>query len=343
MKAVVLEGKRNMIVSEIPTPEPDGHNVIIKVNKCGICGSDAHFYYESGDRFQGMILGHEYSGTVMDPGCRSDLKAGDRVFTIVTGCGQCDLCKAGLMNLCKKLDTSGYLGYGAYAEYKVAWPEYVFKLPDEISFTEAAMFEPLAVAVHAVKQFNVKFCSKVLVFGRGIIGAACAVIARKSGASFVALVETNMARAQDALDRGECDVIFNARDKDLVAKLKAANGGRGYDVICECSGDPSTLTTALRTIYPGGTIGIVGVATETAPAPLSLAVFGDIRIQGSYAYTKADLLDSLEAVQRKMIDLTHYANEFYSLEQTPQVFTDLAHNKIKDVKAIIDVAGTGRE
>lgn len=334
MKAVMLEGYHKLVFQETDTPKPDGNHVIIKVSKCGICGSDYHSFYDRGDSLKGLILGHEYSGTVEDSGSRADLKIGDRVTVIPTlGCGECDLCRAGLSHICRE----AHFNDGAYAEYVSCEPAEVVKVPDEVSLVEAAMLEPLAVSVRAVKLAGVYNCAKVLIIGSGIIGATCGLLARSAGATFIALAEANMNRAQKGIERGESDAIFDARNEDVLEQLIKANGGRGYNIVFECSGTGPGMELAIQSVYPGGTIGLVGVSPNPVPLHLRPLVIKENKIQCSYGYQKADFLAGQEMVQRKLINLNKYATKFVALDEVPQTFEDLVNRKIEDTKVIIDV------
>ena len=202
MRAVALKGKREFELKEIEEPIIDNENVIIKVLKAGICGSDLH-YFEIGEP-NGLIMGHEFCGEVIDPGNRSDLKVGDRVTALpISPCGACPACLSGNPQYCKStwthavglsLDNPGALG----EKIKVR-SDMVLKVPDNVSDEEAAMVEPTAVALHGIHLADVKVGSKVLVIGGGIIGLLSAMFAKKEGASFVAVSETNPKRGEKAL------------------------------------------------------------------------------------------------------------------------------------------------
>lgn len=335
MKTLVLEGRHKLIMQERPEPQPDGRKVIIKVNKCGICGGEFHFAYDTADSppYQGMVLGHEYTGTVIDPGSRTDLKVGDRVVTAPNiGCGTCQSCRRGLSNLCTEFS----MEWGAYAPFTAVSPEMVIPLPDDISFTEGAILEPVSTPTSAIRKLNVKNGDKVLVIGSGIIGRSSAVLAKHNGASFVAIQEVNMDRANDALNDGDCDAIFNGLDPDVLTKMREATNGQGFDAIVECSGSPHVMTSVLSIIRPGGSVALVGGADKDVPIPTILAVTGEIRMFGSYAYSREDFLRAMEMVRTRVIDASKYATKFISQDEIPQAFEELRAGKIRDVKVIID-------
>ena len=256
MKQQKLVDKHKFALEEVPIPEPDGFHVILKVNKCGICGSEAHVVYDTGDQwpFKDFVPGHEFSGVVVDPGNRTDLKVGDRVVPAANiGCGTCKLCRRGLSNICQTFN----LIWGGFGEYAAMDPRSIFLLPDEMSFTQAAIIEPVAVGTRAVARARIENGETVLVLGSGIIGSVCAKLARNNGAT-VGMQEINMDRAKAALERGDCDMIFNALDEDVVDQMKAATGGKGWDKIIECSGAKSSYNGALDVLRMGGTVIMVG-------------------------------------------------------------------------------------
>ena len=178
MKAVKIEGSKKLAVVDSPVPQADGTKVVIKITTVGICGSDLHIW-DNGDRV-GLIMGHEFCGTVVDPGSREDLKVGDRVTALpLNPCGECPICKDPRFHTCMnslKNGSPGVTSAGAYAEYFASRPDMVRKLSDTISDVEAAMIEPAAGTLHAVNLAQVKTGEKVLVIGGGVIGMLTAVL-----------------------------------------------------------------------------------------------------------------------------------------------------------------------
>ncbi|OLS33773.1 zinc-binding dehydrogenase [Bacillus sp. MRMR6] len=346
MEALVLEGKRNIVLREIETPKANGHDVIIKVEKCGICGGDFHFLYDSGDSLKGLVMGHEFSGTVVDPGANTELSVGDRVTASPeNSCGTCSLCKMGNQNACAKNFSAGFglsVGYrGAYAEYAAVRPDMVMKIPESLSFTEAALVEPAAVGLHAVNRGKVGVGDKVLIIGAGIIGLACATFARLAGASYVALLETNMSKANNALNFGDVDKIFDAKEEDSIQKAIDSNGGVGFDKVFECSGAEAGMVSALRVTKPKGTIIVVGAAAQNISIPLYLSIFGEFDIKPTYAYTAAEFKTAMNFISSGAVDVKKYATKEVKMVDVPKVFDDLVNGRLENPKVIIDVANSG--
>lgn len=198
MKAAVLTGPRTIVIKDVPVPEMGPGLLKIRVNTCGVCGSDIHMW-KSGKGWnpnhQGdFYMGHEFCGTVTDPG-DSQFHVGDRVvFWANLYCGECDMCRAGQEHLCREVNGTNYIGFvcnGAYAEQFVGKASNAYLLPDTVSDVAAGLIDPLMVAYHAVKHSNLHLHGKVLVVGSGIIGQLIGTLAKKAGASYVAMSKVN--------------------------------------------------------------------------------------------------------------------------------------------------------
>ena len=313
MRAVALKGKREFEVKEIEEPVKDTENVVIKVLKAGICGSDLH-YFEMGEP-KGLIMGHEFCGEVINPGNRSDLKVGDRVTALpISPCLECSACLSGNPQYCKStwtqavglsLDNPGALG----EKIKVR-SDMVLKVPDNVSDEEAAMVEPTAVALHGIHLADVKVGSKVLVIGGGIIGLLSAMFAKKEGASFVAVSETI---------------------KEVMADTKG-----GFDIVIECCGNDSAVTSSLVTVRPGGIVVLVGVATGPISIPTVIAVMNELTVKGAIAYTKEEFATCLDLISNKQIDVMPFVDDIVSYEEVENAYIRLTSGNDGAVKILVD-------
>ena len=205
MKCVKIKGVKKFEIGDIPEPKSQDGSVVIDVKKCGICGSDIH-YWDAGEPV-GLVMGHEYCGIVTNPGAREDLKVGDRVTALpISPCGHCSACVTGNPQYCPETWTHAtglsLTNPGALAPKMAIRPDMVLKVPDNVSDDEVAMVEPSAVGLHAVHLANIKVGEKVLVIGGGIIGLVSAMFAKMEGASYVALSETNDARGEKSIRLG---------------------------------------------------------------------------------------------------------------------------------------------
>ena len=337
MRAVALKGKREFELKEIEEPIVDNENVIIKVLKAGICGSDLH-YFEMGEP-NGLIMGHEFCGEVINPGNRSDLKVGDRVTALpISPCLECPACLSGNPQYCKST-WSKAVGLsldnpGALTEKIKVRSDMVLKVPDNVSDEEAAMVEPTAVALHGIHLADVKVGSKVLVIGGGIIGLLSAMFAKKEGASFVAVSETNPKRGEKAITLGVADKYYNAKDEDMLKEVMSDTNG-GFDIVIECCGNDSAVTSSLVTVRPGGTVILVGVATGAISIPTVVAVMNELTVKGAIAYTKEEFKMCLDLISNKQIDVMPFVDDVVSYNQVQTAYFRLTSGNDGAVKILV--------
>ena len=338
MKAVAIKDVKQFEIKEIPEPNPDGKKVIIEVSKTGICGSDIH-YWVNGEP-KGLVMGHEFSGVVLDPGDRLDLIKGDRVTALpISPCGKCEACQNGDVQFCPEtwshavglsLDNPG----GLTSKIAVR-SDMVIKVPDNIQDEEVAMVEPLAVGLHAAHLGRIAVGDDVLVIGAGIIGLASAEFAKKEGASYVAITETNKARGQKAVDLKVADEYYDATDKDLVSKLMAKTNG-GFDVVIECVGNGAAVNSAISMVKPGGIVVLVGVATDAVPTYTVMAVMKELVVQGAIAYTYNEFKSCIDLISRKQVDVLKFVDDIVPLERVQEAYERLTSGTDAAVKILVD-------
>src|SRR4030088_1214047 len=239
MKVVLLSEYKHLQITELPKPVPGPGEVLVQVAACGICGSDVHGYDgSSGRRIPPIVMGHEAAGRIAAMGAGvKEFAEGDRVtFDSTIYCGACDLCRRGEVNLCDNrqvlgVSCSDYRRAGAFAEYIVVPSRIVYRLPDNLSFTEAAMLEAVAVAVHAVSLAQFAPNSTALVLGAGMIGLLVVQALRVAGCSRVLAAGIDSSRLKLALDVG-ATVVLRA-EAGLAAQVLQLSGGAGVDVAVE--------------------------------------------------------------------------------------------------------------
>ena len=176
---------------------------------------------------------------------------------------------------------------GGYAEFTSCRPDLVKIIPDEMTYDEASMVEPAAVSLHAVSLADIKVGTKVLVIGGGIIGLMACEFAKLDGASYIAMLETNMQRAKKATTVGKADEYFDATNPEVVQELIEKTHG-GFDVVIECCGNSAAVSEAIATVRPGGSIVLVGVSMNPVTIPTIAAVMGEVSITGAIAYTEKE-------------------------------------------------------
>lgn len=337
MKCVKIKGKKRLEIATIKKPVSKNGSVIIRVKACGICGSDLH-YFEAGEPLE-LIMGHEFAGEVVDPGDRSDLKVGDRVTGLpISPCLECEACKTGNVQYCAKTwqDAVGLslTNSGGLAEYLSCRSDMVKKIPDKVTFQDATLVEPSAVSLHAINLANIKVGDKVLIIGGGIIGLMAAEFAKLNGASYIALMETNMKRARKALKYGVINEIFNASDTNVISKaLKKTNGG--YDKVIECCGNQYAVSEAIMSVKPGGTIVLVGVSMIPISVPMVASVMREVDMKGAIAYTEAEFETCIELIEKKIINVHKYIDKRVNLENVQEAYLDLISGKTDNIKIIV--------
>ena len=273
-RAAVWYGAGDVRVVDVEDRAPGPGEAAIAVAYCGICGSDLHEYTagplaipvtephpESG-AIAPIVLGHEFSGTVLEvgPGVPG-LAPGDRVAVEPHyRCGACPRCEAGEYNLCRHFGFAGLMGDGGMAERAVVPAYMLHRLPDAVSLEQAAVFEPAAVALHALRRSGLRPGETVAVVGLGPIGLLVVLLAARHGAGRVVATDLSPARLELARELGATDIV-PAEPQDAVPRLiAAAAGGEGADVAFEVVGSEGTLRTCLEATRKGGRVLLVGLA-----------------------------------------------------------------------------------
>ena len=307
MKALVLKVYRNLVYEDVPTPEAGVDDVLIKVEACGICGSDVHGYDGStGRRIPPIIMGHEASGVVAETGSGVTLfRVGDRVtFDSTLYCGTCSFCRQGRINLCDNRRVLGvscgdYRQHGAFAEY-VAVPErIVYRLPDGMTFEQAAMVEAVSIAVHAVARTRIALNDTAVVIGSGMIGLLVIQATRAAGCGRVVAVDVDEDKLALAKSLGATDIVC-AGKADPVNAVFPLTGGRGADVVFEVVGLEETVAAALTCVRKGGQVTLVGNISRTVAFPLQAAVTREITLNGSCA-SSGEYAACLDLIARGVI------------------------------------------
>jgi L-iditol 2-dehydrogenase len=289
MKALLLTKYRSLEIADVATPAAGTGEVLVRVGACGICGSDVHGYDgSSGRRIPPIVMGHEAAGRIAAVGAGVvGLAEGDRVtFDSTIYCGACGYCTRGEVNLCDNRQVLGvscgdYSRAGAFAEFVAVPARVVYKLPESISFAEAAMLEAVAVAIHGVSLATISAESTALVVGAGTIGVLTLQALRAAGCKRVLVSDVDETRLKMAKELGAAEVLL--ADKDIVAQILQRTGGVGVDVAIEAVGRNETVNAAIASVRKGGTVVLVGNISPEVTLPLQKVVTRQIRLQGSCA------------------------------------------------------------
>ncbi len=290
MKALVLEEYNKLVYRDFPDPDFRPDEVIIKVKAAGICGSDIHGMDGStGRRIPPLIMGHEAAGIIIETGKNvKDWKKGDRVTFDSTIYPLDDwYTRDGLYNLSDNrmvlgVSTGEYRRHGALAEYVNVPQHILYKIPETVSFTQAAMVEPIAVATHAAELTPLSWNDTVVVVGTGMVGLFLIQVLRSKGCGTIVGTDIDADKLELAKTLG-ADVIVEAGKADLRQELLALTENRGADAAFEVVGNEESLYTAISCVRKGATVTLIGNLTPKVELPLQKVVTQQIRLQGSCA------------------------------------------------------------
>ena len=320
MKAVVTQGLHQPLrVASLPDPEPGPGEVVLKVARCGICGSDLHMTEDAAYGIKaGEVLGHEFAGEVVALGAGvTGIASGDRVAAIpLMGCGRCPSCLAGEPAWCAEFALQG----GGYAEYVRTRASQCVRLPRSASLADGAIIEPLAVALHGVMLSAVKPHDKVLVLGAGPIGLGVAFWARRLGAACVVVQDVVPHQRERALAMGATDFIVDREDP--VGAAERALGGKA-DIVYECVGVPGLIAQAARQVRVKGTVLILGLCTRPDSFVPFEVLSKELRLQTSAFFKRQEYEAALDALEAGAVQPRLLVSDTIALEQVPASFEAL--------------------
>ena len=342
MKALRWYGQKDLRYEDIAEPSPGPGQVKVKIILAGICGSDLKEYVAG----PGLIpvdkvpltIGHEFAGRVAELGEGvTDFKVGERVSGVgYWVCGQCFYCKRAIYNLCLNSKFTGAHMDGCMAEYLISPSYSLYKLPDSVSDEAGALVEPLAVAIHAVRQGNVHPGDNVAIVGDGTIGLCSLLAARAAGASKVYVVAKHKGRGEIASALGATAVVYLS-DGDPVQLIGDLTGGLGADISIECVGHPETPQLSVELARRGGIVVIVGVFHEPCSFNFSSTVFGERTIVGSSIYIDEGRT-AVALMADGRIDPSRLITSKVPLQDAVEKgFKKLLDNKEENIKIMLEV------
>lgn len=320
MRAVSVQALHQpLIFGTLPDPTPGAGEVVVKVGRCGICGSDLHmtedpvFGVGAGD-----VLGHEFAGEVVALGKGAEgLALGDLVSVIpLKSCGQCDSCRKGELAWCANFGLQG----GGYAEYAVTRPNQCIKLPKSASIADGAIIEPLAVALHGVNMSGLLSGDRVLILGAGPIGLAVAFWAKRAGAGRVVVQDIADWQQDRALGMGSDAFVIDPADP--VGSAERALGGPA-DIVFECVGIPGLIEQAVKQVRNRGTILLLGLCTRPDTFNSFAMLSKEVRLITSAFFTRGEYEAALDALSEGAAEPRLLVTDTIGLEATPEVFEGL--------------------
>ena len=343
MKALNLVEYKKFEYTDTPKPELEEGEVLIEIKACGICGSDIHgMDGSSGRRQPPIIMGHEAAGTISEVGPSvegSGWSVGDRItFDSTVYCGECVYCNRGEVNLCQDRRVLGvscddYRQHGAFAEYVKIPTRILYRIPEALSFEQAAFAEPISIALHAVSLVPVKEGDTALVVGAGLIGLLVVQALRIAGAKKIIAVDLDEKRLTLALDLG-ADLTFHAKDPDILSKIQAETGGEGADISMEVVGMTPTLNLAIHCLRKGGSAGLVGNLSATTEFPMQAVVTRQISLFGSCAAT-GEYADALKHIESGAIKIEPLISATAPLSEGADWFQRLYDNQEGLLKVLL--------
>jgi L-iditol 2-dehydrogenase len=334
MKALVKyrRGPGNMEIREVPEPEPKQGQIKIEVKATGICGSDLHIYHD--DMVIAVnppvVVGHEFSGVVaeMGPGT-TGWKPGDRVVSELgfEVCGRCYNCLQGFPNLCDQRKSIGYWYDGAFAPFVIVPAEGVHPLPDDIGFEEGALTEPLACVVHGVLELT-SFAAgdTVLVSGPGTMGLMTLQVARAQGATtIVSGVSADEKRLALARELG-ADHVVDVEQEDVVRRVRQLTGGRGADVVFECSGNDRAVDAGFAAIRKRGRYTQLGLFGRPISIDFEKVISKELKVTGSFGQRRSAWERALALMAQRKVSLGPLVSHVLPLAEWERAF-QLFENK----------------
>ncbi|MFC6334504.1 NAD(P)-dependent alcohol dehydrogenase [Paenibacillus septentrionalis] len=341
MLAAVLNKPLDMEMKQVPIPTPGKDEALVKVYCIGVCGSDVH-YYEHGriGRYvveQPIILGHELAGEVVAIG--EDVKqvqVGDRV-AVEPGvtCGRCEYCKAGRYNLCPDVVFMATPPVdGAWAEYVAVRADFLFKLPDTMTFEQGALLEPLSVGIHAMNRANVTPADRLLVTGLGPIGLLAIQAAKLYGVKEIYATDVVPFRQELAMEMGATAVIDPSKE-NVKERLQELTNGHGISVVVESSGNGRAIGDAVRAVKRGGRLVLVGMpAVDEIPMNINTIIDSELDVFGLFRYANT-YPAAIAALSNSDLDIEKVITHKFTLQETEQAVEMARTQKDTSIKVMI--------
>ena len=324
---------------EVPVPELQAGQVLVKIKKIGVCGSDIHVYHGTHPFTRYPITqGHEVSGQIVKVGEGvAELKEGQKVIIEPqVFCGTCYPCRHGKYNLCEELKVMGFQTTGVASDYFAVDASKITVIPDDMTYNEGAMMEPLAVTVHAVKRAGDVTGLKVAVLGAGPIGILLAQSAKAMGAAQVMITDIGDYRLELAKQCG-ADFVVNTAKRDFGEAMLECFGPDKADVIYDCAGNDITMGQAIKYARKGSQIILVAVYAGMANVDLAVLNDHELDLNTSMMYRHEDFVDAIRYVNEKKIQLKPLMSKHFAFDDYLAAYQYIDNNRETTMKVIIDI------
>ena len=343
MRQAVLQKPGLVTISDVPAPrELKPNEILLKIHRVGICGSDIHMYYGKhpfANKYP-MVQGHEYGGEVVKTGSavtlfKPGMKATARPHLV---CGECAPCKRGQYNICQNLKVEGCAGpEGSAQEYFIIPEDRAVVIPDGMSYEQVAMIEPIAVGAHATKRAGILKNKNVVVTGAGTIGNLVAQFAIARGAKKVMITDLEDFKLEVAKQSGVFETV-NIKKENFRDAVKRIFGEEGFQIGFEAVGAQSAITDIMANIENGGTVIIIGVYVQSPVLNMGFLGEHELNVLGTLMYKHEDYVEAVELVSKGIIKTTPLITQHFPFEQYHEAYKFIESNSDKAVKVMIDVA-----
>ena len=339
MSQQLMAAPKEITFREVDIPEPGPDQVLVKIKRIGVCGSDIHVFHGMHPYTKYPVTqGHEVSGKIVKLGQYvSNLQVGQRVtIEPQVFCGRCHPCLHGKYNLCENLKVMGFQTVGTASEYFAVDASKITPLPEGMSYNEGAMIEPLAVTVHAGKRFADMKGAKVAVLGAGPIGILLSQAVKALGAAEVMITDISEKRLELAKSVG-ADYAINTAKEDFGEALVACFGPDKADVIYDCAGNDITMNSAIQNARKGSTIILVAVFAKMANVDLAKLNDSELDLNTSMMYRHEDYVDALRFVNEGKIQLKPLESAHFAFKDYQKAYEYIDANREMTMKVLIDV------
>ncbi len=341
---MVAPGK--IVFDDVYIPTINSNEVLIKVMRIGICGSDIHVYHGKHPYTSyPVIQGHEFSGKVVKVGEEvKNFQVGDRVVVQPqVFCGECYPCRTGDYHICDNLKVMGFQTDGWAREYFKVEEAKILKMPDGMNYDEGALVEPVAVACHALRRGEIEIASKnILVLGAGPIGNLVAQAARAKGANKVIITDVSEYRLNLARECG-IDVAINVKKTSLEEIIHREFGPDKADLILECVGAQPTITQAINNARKGSNIIIVGVFPDDARVNMGFVQDRELKLIGTLMYKEEDYIEAIDLIASNKIHSDKIITDYFEFGEYDEAYQYIEKSRDKVMKVMIRLAESGGE
>lgn len=338
MKQAIMTTPGKIEFDEIEEPKPSNGEVLLKIRKIGVCGSDVHVWHGKHPYTSyPVVQGHEYSATIEVLGEGVDnLRIGQKVTaTPQIVCGKCEPCKRGDYHICDTLKVEGFQAPGVAQDLFVTKAEKIVPLPDDFSFEQGAFVEPVSVAVHTVERVDSVEGKNVVVLGAGPIGNLVGQVAKARGGK-VLITDISNYRLEIAEKCG-LENTCNVSEEKLSDSVKQYFGEEGYNIAFECVGIEETISETIETIGKGGSIVVVGVFADKAMINLGLVQDRELKLIGTLMYKYEDYTEAVNLINEKKVLTEPLYSKYFDFYNYNNAYDYIDNQRDKIMKVFIDV------